>query len=138
MDFPLYCQKVIRPGQGFIFDKKIFCKSQTPQNMPKLGWQHAGSSNQTVPAKVLPYPEGRVGENSSMKIIHEKCQNKCLYEGKEQFLSLALKIFCKTPNVSVIEFIGRVAELHTKPQRNCKFKKFESELMLDSNGPTVP
>ena len=30
MHFPLYFQKVIRSGEGFIFDKKIFCKSQTP------------------------------------------------------------------------------------------------------------
>ena len=31
-----------------------------------------------------------------------------------------------------------MAELHTKPQRNCNFKRFETELMLDWNGPTVP
>ena len=74
----------------------------------------------------------------SMKIIHGICQNKCLYEVKEQFLSLALKIFCKTPNESVIESIGSVAELHTKLQRNCNLKKFETELMLDWNEPTVP
>ena len=74
----------------------------------------------------------------SMKIIHGICHNKCLYEGKEQFSSLPLKIICKTSNESVIEFIGSVAELHTKPQKNCNFKKFETELMLDWNGPTVP
>ena len=31
-----------------------------------------------------------------------------------------------------------MAELHTKPQRNCNFKRFETELMFDWNGPTVP
>ena len=79
----------------------------------------------------------RVVKYSSMKIIHGICQNKFLYQGKEEFLSLALKVFCKTPNESVIESIGSVAELHTKPQRNCNFKKFETELMLDWNGPNV-
>jgi hypothetical protein len=38
----------------------------------------------------------------------------------------------------VIESIGSVAELHTKPQRNCDFSKFETVLMLDWNGPNVP
>ena len=37
----------------------------------------------------------------------------------------------------VIESIRSVAELQTTPQRNCNFKKFETELMLDWNGPTV-
>ena len=27
--------------------------------------------------------------------------------------------------------------LHTKPPRNCNFKKFETELMLDWNGPNI-
>ena len=36
-----------------------------------------------------------------------------------------------------MESIESVAELHTKPQRNCNFKKFETELMLDWNGPNV-
>ena len=60
-----------------------------------------------------------------------------LYEGKEQFLFIGLKVFCKTPNESVIESIGRFAVLHTKPPRNCNFKKFETELMLDWNGPNI-
>ena len=40
-------------------------------------------------------------------------------------------------NESVIESIGSVAELHTKPQRNCNFKKFETKLILGWNGPNV-
>ena len=47
-------------------------------------------------------------------------------------------MFCKTPNESVIGSIGSVEELRTKPQRNGNFKNFETELMLDWNGPTVP
>ena len=31
-----------------------------------------------------------------------------------------------------------MAELHTKPPRNCNIKGFETELMFDWNGPTVP
>ena len=58
----------------------------------------------------------RIVKYSSMKIIHEICQNKCLYEGKEQFVSLALKIVCKTSNESVIECIGMLTELNTKLQ----------------------
>ena len=65
MVFQLYFQKVIQPGQGFIFDEKIFCKSQTSQNMPKFGWQHARSSNQTVPAKDLPYNQLETKNNLS-------------------------------------------------------------------------
>ena len=37
-----------------------------------------------------------------------------------------------------MESIGSVSELNTKPQRNCNFKRFETALMLDCNGPTVP
>ena len=74
---------------------------------------------------------------SSIKIVHGICKEEKLYMGKEKFLSLALKIFCKTPNESVIECIGSVAELHTQPQRNCNFKKFETELMVDWNCPNL-
>ena len=73
----------------------------------------------------------RVVKYSSMKIIHGICQSKYLYEEKKQFLSLALKVFCKTPNESVIESIGSVAELHTKPRRKCNFKRFETEIGMD-------
>ena len=37
-----------------------------------------------------------------------------------------------------IESIGSVSELHTKPKRNCNFKRLETELMLDWNGPALP
>ena len=38
------------------------------------------------------------------------------------------------PNESVVECIGSIAELHTKPQRNCLFKRYETELSVDWNG----
>ena len=61
-----------------------------------------------------------------------------LYKDKKQFIHLALKILCKTPNESIVEFIGSIAELHTIPQRNNHFKSFESELHVDWNGPNLP
>ena len=78
MNFSLYFQKVIQPGYGFILNEKIFCKSQTPQNMPKFGQQHAGSSNRTVPANALPY----YGDNLFKKI--EICKQEVL-KGQQQF-----------------------------------------------------
>jgi hypothetical protein len=74
---------------------------------------------------------------SSIKIIHGICKSDKLYQDKQNILSLALEIFCKTPNESVIECIGSVAELHTKPQRNSAFHRFENELMVDWNGPVL-
>lgn len=74
---------------------------------------------------------------SSIKIVHGICKDERIFQDKKEFLALALKIFCKTPNESVIESMGSVAELHTQPQRNCDFKVYETELMIDWNGPNV-
>ena len=74
---------------------------------------------------------------SPIKVIHGNCTTDKLFQDKQKILSLALEIFCKTPNESVIECIGSVAELHTKPQRKSKFHRFENELMVDLNGPTL-
>lgn len=79
----------------------------------------------------------RIVKYSSMKIIHGICKDERLFSNKKKFLSIALKIFCKTPNESVIESMGSIAELHTTPQRNCDFKRFETELLIDWNGPNV-
>ena len=75
---------------------------------------------------------------STIKILHGTCKQEKLYNDKKQFWSLALKLLCKTPNESVIECIGSLAQLHSKPQRNNKFKSFESELHVDWNGPNLP
>ena len=69
---------------------------------------------------------------SLIKNIHEIGQSKYLYEGKEHFLSVALKTFCKTLNEFAIESIGSVAELHTKQQSNCNSKRFDIELITRS------
>ena len=71
---------------------------------------------------------------SSIKVIHGNRTTDKLFQDKQKILSLALEIFCKTPNESII---GSVAELHTKPQRKSKFHRFENELMVDLNGPTL-
>jgi hypothetical protein len=85
----------------------------------------------TTSPHITEKPHSSVTEHSSIKNIHGICKSKYLYEGKELIVSLALKVFCKTPNESVIESIGSVAELHTKSQRNCNFMNFKTELMLD-------
>ena len=54
MDFQLYLKKRFDRRRVYIF-KKFFLNKPNTQNMPKFGWQHAASSNQTVPAKLLPY-----------------------------------------------------------------------------------
>ena len=41
-----------------------------------------------------------------------------MYNGKDIILGFALKHFYKPPNESVIECIGSVTKLCTKPQRN--------------------
>ena len=79
----------------------------------------------------------KVVKYSSIKIVHGICKEEQLFNDKKKILSLALKVFCKTPNESVVECIGSIAELHTKPQRNCNFKRFETELLVDWNGPII-
>ena len=37
MDFPLYFQKVLRPGQGFIFGEKSSEKAKHPRICPSFG-----------------------------------------------------------------------------------------------------
>jgi hypothetical protein len=79
----------------------------------------------------------KVVKYSSIKVVHGICKEERLFNDKKLILSLALKVFCKTPNESVVECIGSIAELHTKPQRNCNFKRFETELVIDWNGPII-
>ena len=79
----------------------------------------------------------KVVKYSSIKIVHGICKEERLFNDKKKILSLALKVFCKTPNESVVECIGSIAELHTKPQQNSNFKRFETELLVDWNGPII-
>jgi len=60
------------------------------------------------------------------------------YKDKKQFLAFALKLLCKTPNESVVESMGSVAELHAKPQRNNMLNLFATEVFIDWNGPSLP
>ena len=55
----------------------------------------------------------------------------------KRFVALALKLLCKIPNESIVECIGSIGEHHTIPQRNCNFKRYEAELMVDWNGPII-
>ncbi len=74
---------------------------------------------------------------SAIKVIHGICKDEKVYQDKKEFLAIALKVLCKIPNESVVECIGSIAELHTKPQRNCIFKRYETELLVDWNGPNL-
>ena len=86
-------------------------------------------------AKTLsPYLETKY---SSIEVIHGLCKNEKVYQDNKEFLAIALKLLCKIPNESVVECIGSIAECHTKPQRNCIFKRYETELMVDWNGPNL-
>ena len=74
---------------------------------------------------------------SSVKVLHGICQQEKLFCDKQEFISLALKLLCKTPNEAVVESIGSVLQLHMKPQRNARQTNFEHELHIDWNGPVV-
>ena len=41
------------------------------------------------------------------------------------------------PIESELKCIGNLAELHAKPQKNSNFHRFENELKVDWNGPTL-
>ena len=74
---------------------------------------------------------------SSIKVLHGVCQQEKLYSDKKDFVALALKLLCKTPNEAIVESIGSVLLLHMKPQRNARQVTFEHELHIDWNGPVV-
>ena len=69
--------------------------------------------------------------------MHGVCQQEKLYSDKQDFVALALKLLCKTPNEAIVESIGSVLLLHMKPQRNARQNTFEHKLHIDWNGPVV-
>lgn len=74
---------------------------------------------------------------SSIKVLHGVCLQEKLYFGKQQFVSLALKLLCKTPNEAVVESMGSMLQKHMKPERNANQSAFEGEMHIDWNGPVV-
>ena len=74
---------------------------------------------------------------SSIKVLHGVCQQEKFYFGKQQFISIALKLLCKTPNEAVVESMGSMLQKHMKPERNCTQSAFEDEMHIDWNGPVV-
>ena len=60
-----------------------------------------------------------------------------LHFGKQKFVSLALKLLCKTPNEAVVESMGSMLQKHMKPERNANQSAFEGEMHIDWNGPVV-
>ena len=74
---------------------------------------------------------------SSIKVLHGICQQEKYYQDKQRFLSIALKLSCKTPNEYIVESMGSIVERHAAPQRNTRFYKYKNEVMRDWNGPTL-
>ena len=54
---------------------------------------------------------------SSIKVLDGVCKLEKYYIDKQKFISLGLKLFCKTPNEAVVESLGSVLQKHMKPER---------------------
>ena len=74
---------------------------------------------------------------SSIKVLHGVCQQEKFFFGKQQFISLALKLLCKTPNEAVVESMGSMLQKHMKPERNATQSVYEDEMHIDWNGPVI-
>ena len=74
---------------------------------------------------------------SSIKVLHGMCQQEKFYIGKQDFISLSLKLLCKTPNEAVVESMGSMLQKHMKPERNAKQSVFDDEMHIDWNGPVL-
>ena len=69
--------------------------------------------------------------------MHGVCKLEKFHIDQQKFISLALKLLCKTPNEAVVESLGSVLQKHMKPERTAKQSIFDSELPIDWNGPVV-
>ena len=81
--------------------------------------------------------QDRLVRFSSVKVLHGVCKLEKYYIDQQKFISLALKLLCKTPNEAVVESLGSVLQKHMKPERSAKQSSFDSELHIDWNGPVV-
>ena len=73
----------------------------------------------------------------SLKVLHGVCQLEKYYSNQQLFISLALKLLCKTPNEAVVESLGSLLQKHMKPERSAKQNTFDSELHIDWNRPVI-
>ena len=74
---------------------------------------------------------------SSLKVLHGVCQLERYYHDQKFFISLALKLLCKTPNEAVVESLGSLLQKHMKAERTAKQDTFDIELHIDWNGPVI-
>ena len=81
--------------------------------------------------------QDKIVKFSSIKVLHGVCKLEKYYIDKQKFISLALKLLCKTPNEAVVESLGSVLQKHMKPERPAKQSSFDSELQIDWNGPVI-
>ena len=73
----------------------------------------------------------------SLKVLHGVCQLEKYYSNQQLFISLALKLLCKTPNEAVVESLGSLLQKNMKPERSAKQNTFDSELHIDWNRPVI-
>ena len=74
---------------------------------------------------------------SSLKVLRGVCQLERFYHDQKFFISLALKLLCKTPNEAVVESLGSLLQKHMKAERTAKQDTFNNELHIDWNGPVI-
>ena len=51
---------------------------------------------------------------NSIKVLHGVCLQEKFYFWKQEFLNIALKLLCKTPNEAVVESMGSMLQKHMK------------------------
>ena len=74
---------------------------------------------------------------SSIKVLQGVCLQEKFYFGKQNFLNIALKLLCKTPNEAIVESMGSILAKHMKLERNASGSSFEGEMHFDWNGIVV-
>ena len=75
--------------------------------------------------------EDQIKTFSSIKVLQGVCQQEKFYAGNQNFIVLALKLLCKTPNEAIVESMGSMLQKHMKPERNALQVAFEAELNID-------
>ena len=81
--------------------------------------------------------QDKIKNFNSIKVLHGVCQQEKYFLDIQDFISVSLKLLCKTPNEAIVESMGSMLIKHMKPERPAGQISFESELNIDWNGPVV-
>ena len=73
----------------------------------------------------------------SIQVLYGVCLQDKFYFGKQEFINIALKLLCKTPNEAVVESMGSMLQKHMKSELNANQTAFTAEMHIDWNGPVV-